>query len=180
MISSYEMLQQTYPHVYINDLKKIWREHSSCLYPTILAMDKVLSDPANLPFSLKSKHPKPEPLSLDQIDEQLQRSKIAGEREALEEFRVARVIQLKAQDEAAEKERERQLEEENFERSKAESKTAECGCCFTECAMNRMVHCDGTLFHVSQPQLALKRLLRICTPISGFVKIVRERWRRRK
>jgi E3 ubiquitin-protein ligase RNF216 len=40
-----------------------------------------------------------------------------------------------------------QTEIENFEKARLEGATAECGCCFDEFALNRMVHCDGSTFH---------------------------------
>lgn len=137
----------------MNDLKKIWYQNSSCLYPTYLAIDKALSewDPNHPPFNLKSRHKNAEYLSLDEIDRRIQQSTITNEREVLEEFRAARALQLKTRDEAAEKERVRKLEEDNFDKSKADGDTTECGCCFGEYALNRMVHCDGDLLHVSQP-----------------------------
>lgn len=152
MLFSYQLLQKAFPRVYMDDLRKIWVHSGSCLYPTYLAIDKALAewDPNKSPFNLKSRPRATQPLSLDEIDQQIQSSASAEQREIFEEYRAARAFQLKKQGDAEKKERERKLEEDNFEKARAEGNVVECGCCFVEYALNRMVHCDGESVHVSQ------------------------------
>ncbi|KAF3767645.1 hypothetical protein M406DRAFT_253386 [Cryphonectria parasitica EP155] len=70
-----------------------------------------------------------------------------GEREALEEFRAARALQAREAAEAETKRRKEQEEIDNFETAKGEGNIADCGCCYVEHALNRMVHCDGEELH---------------------------------
>lgn len=160
------MLQKAFPQVYIDDLRRIWVNSGSCLYPTYLAIDKALSEwnPQNPPFALKKKRNIKQP-SLDEIDRRIQEAPSAEAREVLEEYRAARAFQLKKRGEDEKKERERKLEEDNFEQARADGTVFECGCCFAEHAMNRMVHCDSESLHVSlllQPRKPLLTSLRSC------------------
>lgn len=151
----------------MGDLKNFWRDHGGCLYPTYLAMDKAMSEwnPKKPAFKLKRAPRNVGPLSLEEIDSQISGTDSLEQREVLEEYRAARAFQLKTRGQAEQKERERQLEEENFEQAKAEGNIAECGCCFVEYAMNRMVHCDGQLLHVSRLPVISKCLLMYLFPI---------------
>lgn len=64
--------------------------------------------------------------------------------EVLKELQACRRIKKKA-DAAREAERQKELdEEENVRKSEAEGTMAECGCCFCDYPLNRMVHCDGS------------------------------------
>lgn len=38
-------------------------------------------------------------------------------------------------------------EKMNFDHAKSTGRTEDCGCCFEECAINRMIHCDGETTH---------------------------------
>ncbi|KAI1095048.1 hypothetical protein F5B19DRAFT_443173 [Rostrohypoxylon terebratum] len=38
-------------------------------------------------------------------------------------------------------------EKMNFDLAKSAGRTEDCGCCFEECAINRMIHCDGETTH---------------------------------
>jgi TRIAD3 protein (E3 ubiquitin-protein ligase RNF216) len=63
--------------------------------------------------------------------------------EALRELQAARRIRMKA-DEKRLLERQSEIEEEeNFRRAEAEGTMSECGCCFGDFPLNRMVHCDN-------------------------------------
>jgi TRIAD3 protein (E3 ubiquitin-protein ligase RNF216) len=61
---------------------------------------------------------------------------------ALRELQAVRRVRKKA-DDKRQAERQAQLnEEENIKRAEAEGTMLECGCCFSDYPMNRMVHCD--------------------------------------
>lgn len=68
-------------------------------------------------------------------------------KDALAEFEAANAAcQAKASKEADERRREKE-EAENLERARAEGAVSDCGCCFDEFPLNRMVHCDGEVAH---------------------------------
>lgn len=160
ILSSYLLLQQSFPQLYMDDVRKTLDRHYKCLYPTYLALNKVMVewDPRNPPFRTKTRVSKPpRAYNLNAIDEAIRNALDGGEREALEEFRAARAIQQKQRAQAEEEKRKEQKERENFEISKIEGNIADCGCCFVEYAMNRMVHCDGEMLHVSQVSFILTR-----------------------
>lgn len=54
----------------------------------------------------------------------------------------------------AEEKRKEQEEAENLERAKAEGTLADCGCCYEELPLNRMVHCNGETVHWFCPECA--------------------------
>lgn len=65
------------------------------------------------------------------------------EAETLIELRAARRMRKKAE---AKREAERQAEieeEKNIRKAEAEGTMSECGCCFCDYPLNRMVHCDN-------------------------------------
>ncbi|KAI8962318.1 hypothetical protein F5Y11DRAFT_195727 [Daldinia sp. FL1419] len=65
------------------------------------------------------------------------------EQAAIAELRAARELKdLKDAEIARERE-----EEKNFTRAKSAGETMECGCCFDEFPLNRMVHCNGDTVH---------------------------------
>lgn len=66
-----------------------------------------------------------------------------AETEILHELQAARRIRKKAD---AKREAERQLvldEEENVRKAEAEGTMQECGCCFGDYPLNRMIHCNS-------------------------------------
>jgi TRIAD3 protein (E3 ubiquitin-protein ligase RNF216) len=78
-------------------------------------------------------------------------SRIEGDMDALAAFDAARAAcEAKAEVRNSHETEERQKEEEeaeNMKRAKAEGTFADCGCCYEEKALNRMVHCDGATVH---------------------------------
>lgn len=63
--------------------------------------------------------------------------------EVLRELQAARKVRKRADDQRA-AERQAQLdEEENVRKAEAEGTMSECGCCFGDFPLNRMVHCDN-------------------------------------
>lgn len=149
---SHNILQQFFPHLYVDNLKAVMALNNSLLYPTFLALSKApAAADANNPH-LKRKKGRiaktPPPLA-NNLDLSIQQARSDDEREALEELRDARIVVAIQETEASEKRREEQEQEENFENARAEGAIEDCGCCFGEFAINRMVHCDGEAIHVS-------------------------------
>lgn len=134
----------------MEDLIKIGRQHGHCFYPTYLALDKmVLQWQLKKPdFKFRDGQPPIAPLSLEDLD-RLVKTTAPPRRELFEEYRAARVYQLKSRSDAEEKQRKKKREDENLAQAVAEGSTRDCGCCFVECAINRMVHCDSEVLHVS-------------------------------
>ena len=67
--------------------------------------------------------------------------------EVLKELQAARRIRKKA-DARRQEERDMELEEEaNTRRAEADGTMGECGCCYCDYPMNRMVHCGGEVLH---------------------------------
>lgn len=120
------------------------------LFPTYLALSKALTNGENNPHTQKKKARAPKGLSMmaGDLDQRIQNCRDEGEREALEELRDARAI-VEIQTANANQKRQEELEEEkNFEAARADGTIADCGCCYVEYAINRMVHCNGDEVHV--------------------------------
>jgi TRIAD3 protein (E3 ubiquitin-protein ligase RNF216) len=87
----------------------------------------------------------------DHPEDILRISRIEGDMDALAAFDAARAAcEAKAEVRNSHETEERQKEEEeaeNMKRAKAEGTFADCGCCYEEKALNRMVHCDGATVH---------------------------------
>jgi predicted Fe-S protein YdhL (DUF1289 family) len=67
--------------------------------------------------------------------------------EVLKELQAARRVKRKA-DLAREAERQKELDEaENIKKAEAEGTMVECGCCYCDYPLNRMVHCDSEEMH---------------------------------
>ncbi|KAI0116912.1 hypothetical protein F4814DRAFT_266602 [Daldinia grandis] len=62
---------------------------------------------------------------------------------AIDELRAARELKIIKDAEAAR----RAEEEKNFAHAKSIGEVVECGCCFDEFPLNRMIHCDGEDVH---------------------------------
>lgn len=144
------LFQQSFPQVYVLDIRRILAEHGNCLYPAFLALDKTLVewDDKNPPFKKKkAKTTQNYKYNLTNLDNIINVCHDEGEREALEEFRAARAVQSIQRAEAVAEIQREQDEDKNLEMSRMEGNVTDCGCCFVEYALNRMVHCDGDTLH---------------------------------
>ncbi len=63
--------------------------------------------------------------------------------EVIKELRASRRIRQKAEAQREAERRKEIEEEENLRKAEAEGTIAECGCCFGDFPLNRMVHCDN-------------------------------------
>ncbi|KAI0193416.1 ring finger protein [Xylaria flabelliformis] len=101
-------------------------------------------DDSNKPWQEKKSLTKANPDYTPDRFQTLDMSKYkAGEQAAFAEFAAARKLRAtKDARIAAEAE-----EHQNFLRAKNEGQTTDCGICFEECPLNRMVRCDGETMH---------------------------------
>ncbi|KAH6662974.1 ring finger protein [Halenospora varia] len=68
-------------------------------------------------------------------------------KEMMRELQAARKMRKKAEQKHAE-ERQKEIEEEaNYAKAEAEGTLSECGCCFSDYPLNRMIHCNGDTLH---------------------------------
>lgn len=106
-------------------------------------------DPANQPYN---KIKKPRPMHPQYQPENLQASinNVAADPalvEVLRELQAARKVKDKA-NEKREAEQQAELDEQaNVQKAQEEGTMSECGCCFGDFPLNRMVHCDGDILH---------------------------------
>ncbi|KAJ4425129.1 hypothetical protein N0V82_000184 [Gnomoniopsis sp. IMI 355080] len=156
---SHSILQQFFPQMYVENLKSFMALNGGILYPTYLLLSKATAqgDEANPLFKKKKgRVPKNPPFLASVLDERIRDCRDEGEREALEEVRAARIAEHIEADEAAEARHKEQQELENLETAKAEGTITDCGCCFVEFAINRMVHCDGEEVHIGMAKYHLE------------------------
>lgn len=133
-------------------------QNDECLYPTILAMDKILSDwdDQNPPFKLKSRPMKAIGCySEEAIEETIRTCNDPAEKEALVEFHEARKAQAIRKARADAILRNDKAEVDNFNRAQAEGTVSSCECCYDDFALNRMVHCTAEKCHVRDPPFSL-------------------------
>jgi len=108
-------------------------------------------DPNNSPYT-RIKNPRKEDNQFreEQIEIYLSTNHERPDLEKIEvfhELRAARRMKVKA-DARRQAEREIQLAEEaNVLRAQAEGTMSECGCCYGDYPLNRMIHCDASEMH---------------------------------
>ncbi|AEO60847.1 hypothetical protein MYCTH_2310513 [Thermothelomyces thermophilus ATCC 42464] len=141
------LLKASFPERYVDDIESAFKANNQQLYTTYLLLDEASWNPEARPMRIKrvvSRQPHPEEALRTGNHE-------PAELDALEAFDAARAIcAAKAQarkSKEAEERRKTQEEEENLQRARADGTVAECGCCYDELALNRMVHCDGENTH---------------------------------
>lgn len=125
--------------------------HGNCLFPAVLDLDTQIADtaPEALPFKLKKTKTKLlSEYSPESLEDTILGAKSAPKKEALEEYRAA-VTVCQTRKERRQRERQREQDEEtNFQTARGEGTVKDCECCYAEFALNRMIHCDGTMLHV--------------------------------
>ncbi|KXX77262.1 Protein ariadne-1 [Madurella mycetomatis] len=130
------LLKGSFPQLYVLDIEKLLKENHYSVYPTYLALDKACSsgDPK---FRFKSKKANsgssPPDTAGDGADE--------AENDAWKAFCAARDL---CQSVAAKE----KAEAENWQRAKDEGNIVDCGCCYSEFPLNKMVHCNGDVAHL--------------------------------
>ncbi|KAL1843084.1 hypothetical protein VTJ49DRAFT_3219 [Mycothermus thermophilus] len=140
------LLKDEFPQLYANHVETVLKQHDYKIYPAYLELDKATWDPAAAPAQVKKGRGSGRRST--QAAGAARVSQMEPDKDAVAAFEAARKeCRAKAEVRNA-KELEKKLAEEaeraNFERAKAEGTVAECGCCFDELALNRMVHCDAS------------------------------------
>nr|XP_036580337.1 ring finger domain-containing protein [Colletotrichum truncatum]KAF6788249.1 ring finger domain-containing protein [Colletotrichum truncatum] len=146
---SKKVLAQDFPRATMKSIVKLLEQNDNLLMRTYLALDEINRNwqEGNLRpgFEMKKTRTVPNPeLTPAQLDQTINNSTFEDKKRALEELRAARKI---CEAEAAKRNsaKDKQCEEkENLERAKENGTATECGCCFGDFAMNRMVHCSRT------------------------------------
>ncbi|KAI1079143.1 hypothetical protein F5B20DRAFT_571157 [Whalleya microplaca] len=141
-----KLLSHDFPLVPALTLRNLQLSHRQSLYLTYTAMDDALDnwDNANPLWKDKKTPSRPaDDFSADRLSS-LDMSKYSPEEQAaFAELRAARDLRAVKHAKAAAKSE----EEANFASAQREGQTAECGCCFEECALNRMIRCNGETVH---------------------------------
>lgn len=133
--NSKSLLKGSFPQLYVVDIEKLLKENNYNVYPTYLALDKACSseDPK---FRFKSKKPNARSSPPDAAGD----GGGEAENDAWKAFCAARDF---CQSVAAKE----KAEAENWQRAKDEGNLVDCGCCYSEFPLNKMVHCNGDVAH---------------------------------
>ncbi|KAF3800802.1 hypothetical protein GCG54_00009473, partial [Colletotrichum gloeosporioides] len=166
---SKKVLSQDFPRATIKSITKLLEEHNKCLMQTYLALDEITrnwkSGRTKAGFEFKKTRTPPNPeLEPVNLDGTIRDSTTPDRTRALEELRAARQV-CEAEQSRRNSARAKVLEEENnFKQAREAGTIAECGCCFDERPLNRMVHCDNpdaehrAIFLDDKLQAALDRI----------------------
>ncbi|KAK4237352.1 hypothetical protein C8A03DRAFT_44770 [Achaetomium macrosporum] len=141
-----KLLKAAFPQRYAEDIDKLIKDNDYRLYTTYQILDEAGWNTEARPMRVKKSISR-----RVQPGAELRNSAIEAEKDALAEFdAVSADCRVKADARAAKKAEQEQKEREeaeNLERARAEGSVTDCGCCFDEFALNRMVHCNGTVIH---------------------------------
>ncbi|SPQ25453.1 a2e277b0-81af-4a53-a16e-2c799d662269 [Thermothielavioides terrestris] len=138
------MLKEAFPHRYSKDVDQLLAANDNRLYATYLALDQAEWDKDAAPARVKKSFPKP---SRSHGGQGMRFGNRPAEMDAMAEFDAASAVCEARARARSLKESEERAEAENLERAKLEGTIAECGCCYDEFPLNRMVHCDGKVLH---------------------------------
>ncbi|KAI0872935.1 hypothetical protein GGS24DRAFT_491117 [Hypoxylon argillaceum] len=140
------LISQDFPRVPQNTIRTLLLENQRSVFETYIMMDEKLRNQNNAEVPWKEKKSPTKinhqftPNGLLTLD--LSKYKTA-ERAALAEFTAARKVRaVRNAKVTAEAE-----ELDNFHRAQIEGQTTDCGICFEECPLNRMVQCEGETMH---------------------------------
>ncbi|KAI0433605.1 hypothetical protein F5Y09DRAFT_328836 [Xylaria sp. FL1042] len=142
-----KLLSQDFPRVPQSTIRTLLIENKNSIFETYAAMDEKRrsGNDANIPWKEKKTLSKTrEEFTPDRLSRLDMSQYKAGERAAFSEFIAARELCAKRDAKmAADVE-----EQNNFLRAQLNGQTSECGICFDECALNRMVRCEGEPVHL--------------------------------
>ncbi|KAJ8123557.1 hypothetical protein O1611_g9559 [Lasiodiplodia mahajangana] len=140
------LLSQDFPRVPQNYIRSSLSANKRSLFETYISLDEKLRNRhvVDLPWQDKKTTTKinhaytPDGLPGLDVNAYKPPERAAfAELIAAREVRIARDAKLIAEAE----------ESNNFRRAKIEGQTTECGICFEECALNRMIQCEGEMMH---------------------------------
>ncbi|KAK0715514.1 hypothetical protein B0H67DRAFT_242131 [Lasiosphaeris hirsuta] len=166
------LLQHSFPQVYVADIDRLMKENSGMAYPSHLAIEKALliEQPES---ALKIKKTA---ATRGQDLQALLTHKEEGVISAVAHWTLAKThCEDRHKQAAAERRRERE-ELDNISHARAEGTMTECGCCFDDFPLNRMVHCDGHGMHwfcrgctkqMAETQIGLSKYELTCMSMDG-------------
>ncbi|KAI1853118.1 hypothetical protein JX265_011399 [Neoarthrinium moseri] len=141
------LLSQDFPLIPKMTLRsKLLSQNGSSLFRAYAAIDDALrkGDEGRIPWSNKKTRTKPlEQYTAANIGKVNREDLTDEQTAALDEFLAARQVRARKDAEAAVE----AAEVSNLERARQTGQTAECGCCFEECPLNRMVCCENAEGH---------------------------------
>ncbi|RBR09159.1 uncharacterized protein FIESC28_10009 [Fusarium coffeatum] len=143
------MIAGDFPLVPERVIRKAFAENNFLLLPTYLNVGQATQrDEKTLPWTYK-KTPTPQDerykkRNIKHTMKSVERSSEDGKRERklMKELQAARFVHHHTREASG-----HQGEEEGFDNAQSKDETKECGCCFTNTAKDRMVHCDGDDAH---------------------------------
>ncbi|KXH41445.1 ubiquitin-conjugating enzyme [Colletotrichum nymphaeae SA-01] len=151
---SEEILKHEFPHVLQKCVMKIFYDNACKLLPTYLAVDKAVEDLKNgvqegLPYGFALKK-RPTPPS-DRIFEgtkmnELLETATHDDKRVLEELVAARQVLMVTRNRLDAARFEAAREVANFEIAKATGSFTDCGCCYSEFALNRMTFANPSKY----------------------------------
>lgn len=150
MLNSVKLLAQDFPLFPMKEINIIFAEHQSCILPTYLDLEEIAKKNKQVTWAPKKSATKRlGDFTPENLDNTIAREMDIHAREALLEFQVSRQVVGERRAEREAMERQLREEEENLEVAREAGNIEECGCCFDEFPINRMVHCDAVPTHVS-------------------------------
>lgn len=170
--SSCKLLHQEYPCVPETELPKLLREHDFCLRSTYLTLDTFVHTWHSLPEKPWVMTSDPSTIKKPYSNIQNQRTMRATIKTARDSFKKAVLEELAVCWKIrATRDKKRRLQEDAGPSDKTQEHVekaidgdlVECQCCFLECPLHEMVHCEGETIHVRS--LALNPLPSPLPPI---------------
>ncbi|CAI0652538.1 unnamed protein product [Colletotrichum noveboracense] len=146
--TSKKVLCQDFPRAATKSVVKLLKENDNSLMQTYLALDEIYRNweagKTKVGFKFKKTRTLPD-LELEpaNLDSTLNSLPLSDMKRALEELRAARQVCEAIQSKRKSAEAKVLDEENNFKQAQEAGTIAECGCCFNERPLNRMVHCDN-------------------------------------
>ncbi|GKT45375.1 E3 ubiquitin-protein ligase RNF216 [Colletotrichum spaethianum] len=162
-----KVLKQEFPRATMSGILKVFASKSNQLLTAHIAIDIAVvnlqnGSHENIPdgFSLKKARTPMDPEYMEnRLDSTIEITDNPNEKRALQELRAARKLQLKRINETMQAARELH----NFDSAKANGTVVECGCCFDEFALNRMVSCEGPeIFHNAENAVGQSKYELVC------------------
>ncbi|KAK5624566.1 hypothetical protein RRF57_000282 [Xylaria bambusicola] len=169
------LISQDFPRVPQVTIRSLLAENKWSVFNTYTAMDEKLRncDGQNMPWTEKKTLTKTkQEFTPDRFSSLDMSSYKPEERAALAEFSAAR--ELRAAKDA--KLVAIMEEKNNFIRAQLDGQTSECGICFEEFALNRMIRCEGEIMHwfcrvclrtQAESQIGMARYDLVCMSMDG-------------
>ncbi|KAM0275723.1 hypothetical protein ACHAQH_007484 [Verticillium albo-atrum] len=152
---SKKLISHDFSRARVNSIHHLLAEYGHCLFPAYLALAKIAAqwedDGHDGRTAIKMKKTATVAdykTTAGQLNHTIENTVNAEVKEVYEELRAVRLVRASAiSKKRATKDKERE-EVENLARAKADGTVQDCGCCFDEYALNRMVYCDGPTQHL--------------------------------